>query len=127
MAGMIHKVAAVVVPGVAPFELGIAYEVFGIDRRSTGGPTFDFTLCTPDPGMIPTMGGSPVGVEAGLDATADADVVVVVAYDVISDDGRIEVPPAYLEAVRDAHARGAWILSLCSGAFVLAAAGLLDG
>src|SRR5690606_20156128 len=43
------------------------------------------------------------------------------------DDGRIEVPPAYLEAVRDAHARGAWILSLCSGAFVLAAAGLLDG
>lgn len=127
MAGMIHKVAAVVVPGVAPFELGIAYEVFGIDRRSTGGPTFDFTLCTPEPGMIPTKGGFPVGVEAGLDATADADVVVVVAYDVISDDGRIEVPPAYLEAVRDAHARGAWILSLCSGAFVLAAAGLLDG
>src|SRR5690606_22527594 len=99
----------------------------GIDRRSTGGPTFDFTLCTPEPGMIPTKGGFPVGVEAGLDATADADVVVVVAYDVISDDGRIDVPPAYLEAVRDAHARGAWILSLCSGAFVLAAAGLLDG
>ncbi|WP_407317038.1 helix-turn-helix domain-containing protein [Isoptericola halotolerans] len=124
---MIQKVAAVVVPGVAPFELGIAYEVFGIDRRDTGGPTFDFTLCTPEPGMVATKGGFPVGVDAGLEATDDADVVVVVAYDVISDAGGIDVLPAYLDAVRRAHARGAWILSLCSGAFVLAAAGLLDG
>ncbi|MEG3614264.1 helix-turn-helix domain-containing protein [Isoptericola haloaureus] len=124
---MIDKVAAVVVPGVAPFEMGIAYEVFGIDRRDTGGPTFDFTLCTPEPGPVPTKGGFSVHVDAGLEATEDADVVVVVAYDVLTDAEHIDVPPAYLDAIRAAHERGAWIVSLCSGAFVLAAAGLLDG
>ncbi|GAA1990441.1 helix-turn-helix domain-containing protein [Isoptericola halotolerans] len=124
---MIRQVAAVVVPGVAPFELGIAYEVFGIDRSATGGPSFAFTLCTPEPGLVPTKGGFPIVVEAGLDATEQADVVVVVAYDVLTDAVRPDVPAAYLDAVRRAHARGAWILSLCSGAFVLAAAGLLDG
>jgi len=124
---MIEKVAAVVVPGVAPFEMGIAYEVFGIDRRDTGGPTFEFTLCTPVPGSVPTKGGFALQVDAGLEATEDADVVVVVAYDVLSGDGVPDVPPSYLDALRRAHARGAWILSLCSGAFVLAAAGLLDG
>ncbi|WP_402466616.1 helix-turn-helix domain-containing protein [Isoptericola aurantiacus] len=124
---MIQKVAAVVVPGVAPFELGIAYEVFGIDRSDTGGPVFDFTVCTPEPGLIPTKGGFGIQVDAGLAATEEADVVVAVAYDVISDTEHIDVPPAYLEALRRAHDRGAWVLSLCSGAFVLAAAGLLDG
>ncbi|MDO8144187.1 helix-turn-helix domain-containing protein [Isoptericola sp. 178] len=124
---MIQKVAAVVVPGVAPFEMGIACEVFGIDRRDTGGPAFDFTLCTPDPGAVPTRGGFAVQVDAGLEATEDADVVVAVAYDVLDDDHPVELSPAYLDAIRRAHDRGAWVVSLCSGAFALAAAGLLDG
>ncbi len=119
---MIEKVAAVVVPGVAPFEMGIAYEVFGIDRRDTGGPTFDFTLCTPEPGLVPTKGGFPVVVERGLEATEDADVVIVVAYSV-----ETEPPPVLLDALRRAHERGAWLFAECSGSFMLAAAGLLDG
>ncbi len=119
---MIEKVAAVVVPGVAPFELGIAYEVFGIDRRDTGGPTFEFTLCTPEPGLVPTKGGFPVVVERGLDATEDADVVIVVAYSV-----ETRPHPALLDALRRAHERGAWLFAECSGSFMLAAAGLLDG
>lgn len=119
---MIQKVAAVVVPGVAPFELGIAYEVFGIDRSDTGGPSFDFTLCTPEPGPVATKGGFSIVVEAGLEATEDADVVIVVAYDVATTP-----PPALLDAVRRAHERGAWLFAECSGAFALAAAGLLDG
>ncbi len=119
---MIEKVAAVVVPGVAPFEMGIAYEVFGIDRSDTGGPSFDFTLCTPEPGLVPTKGGFPIGIERGLDATEDADVVIVVAYGV-----ETTLPPALLDALRRAHERGAWLFAECSGAFALAEAGLLDG
>ncbi len=125
---MIEKVAAVVVPGAAPFELGVAYEVFGIDRRDTGGPAFDFTLCTPRPGPVPTKGGFPVVVDAGLEATEDADVVVVVAYGIDGGDGGDEyAPPAMLDALRRAHERGAWLFAICSGAFALAQAGLLDG
>jgi transcriptional regulator GlxA family with amidase domain len=119
---MIEKVAAVVIPGVAPFEMAIAYEVFGIDRSDTGGPVFDFTLCTPEPGLVPTKGGFPIGIERGLDATEDADVVIVVAYWVETTP-----PPAMLDALRRAHDRGAWIFAECSGAFALAEAGLLDG
>ncbi|MEN5075577.1 helix-turn-helix domain-containing protein [Isoptericola cucumis] len=122
---MIQKVAAVVVPGAAPFELGVAYEVFGIDRRDTGGPSFDFTLCTPRPGPVPTKGGFPVVVDAGLEATDDADVVVVVAYGIEDDDGAL--PHELLDALRRAHERGAWLFAICSGAFALAHAGLLDG
>ncbi|PFG44012.1 AraC family transcriptional regulator with amidase-like domain [Isoptericola jiangsuensis] len=124
---MIRKVAALVVPGVAPFELGIAYEVFGIDRSATGGPSFDFTLCTPEPGPVMTKGGFPVVVDAGLDAADDADVVIVVAYDLLDTDGHVDVPAAVVDTVRRAHDRGAWLLTLCTGAFVLGAAGLLDG
>jgi transcriptional regulator GlxA family with amidase domain len=122
---MIRKVAAVVVPGVAPFELGVAYEVFGIDRRDTGGPSFDFTLCAPEPGPVMTKGGFPVVVEHGLEALADADLVVAVAYGI--DDGGDALPPAYLDGLRRAHERGAWLFAICSGAFALARAGLLDG
>lgn len=123
---MIRTVAAVVVPGVAPFELGVAYEVFGIDRSETGGPAFDFTLCAPVPGPVMTKGGFPVVVEHGLEALADADLVVAVAYG-LDVDGAEELPPEYLDALRAAHDRGAWLFAICSGAFALARAGLLDG
>lgn len=119
---MLRSVAVLVLPRVAPFELGVACEVFGIDRTDTGGPAFDFRLVTPEPGRVPTKLGFELVVDAGLDEAADVDLLVVPAY---GDDAPL--PPAALELIRATHDRGAWVLSVCSGAFALARAGLLDG
>ena len=120
--GMLRRVAAIAVPGVAAFELGLVCEVFGIDRSDTGGPRFDFTVCTPDPGPLPMKQGLRLDVPAGLEATADADLVIALPY-----GAPYELPEPVLQALRDAHDRGAWVMSICSGTFALGEAGLLDG
>ena len=125
---MLRSVAAVVIPEVSPFELGVVCEVFGIDRRDTGGPAFDLTVCTAEPGVVATKVGPEMVVAHGLEALHDADLVVVPAYGLVGDDERQGgAPPDVLEALRAAHARGAWVMSICSGAFALGEAGLLDG
>jgi transcriptional regulator GlxA family with amidase domain len=120
--GMLRSVAAIALPNTAPFELGVLCEVFGIDRTDTGGPSFDFTVCGVEPGVVPTKTGFSLVVEHGLEATQGVDLVAMPAY---GDTG--PVPEAVLDALRDAHARGAWVLSICSGSFALGQAGLLDG
>jgi len=118
----IRNVAAVVFDGVAPFELGVLCEAWGIDRTDTGGPTFDFAVCTATPGKVRTSMGFALDVDAGLDRVAEADLVAVPAM-----PRDKPVPPAVVEALRAAHDRGARVMSVCSGAFVLGEAGLLDG
>lgn len=118
---MLKKVVLLALPGVAPFEFGVVCEVFGIDRSDSGGPAFDFTIVTADPGLVPTSMGYEMLISAGLDVAADADLVAVPAHAIENVDER------YLEVVRAAERRGAWVLSVCSGAFVLAQAGILDG
>lgn len=120
---MINSVAVIVVPNFSIFEFGTAFEVFGIDRsdRGTGVPGFDFRICTPEPGDIPMKSGPSMHVELGLEGAADADLVIMAPCG--RDD---DVPESVLEALRAAHARGAWVMSICSGAFALARAGLLD-
>ncbi len=122
LVAMLRSVAVLVLPHVAPFELGVACEVFGIDRRDTGGPVFDFRLVTPDPGPVRTKLGFDLVVHDGLDAAADVDLVVVPAY---GEDTPLD--PSVLDLLRATHERGAWVLSVCSGAFALGRAGLLDG
>ena len=120
------KVACIVDDLVNPFELGVACEVFGDDRSDRGVPRFDFRVVAPTPGRVSVDygGGFSLHVEHDLAFVDEADVVVVPAF---RDCARESCGTEVLDAVRRAHARGAWILSLCTGAFVLARAGLLDG
>jgi len=119
---VLHTIACIAVPQMAPFEFGVICEVFGIDRRDHGGPTFDFHVVAADPGPISTKLGFDVVVHENLDIAYTADLVAVPA-------SLIDAPvdPRIIEVIRDAADRGAWVLSVCSGAFTLGRAGLLDG
>ena len=118
---MLKKVVLLALPGTAPFEFGVICEVFGIDRSASGGPAFDFTIATANPGSVRTSLGYDMMISAGLDVAADADLIAVPAHAIDGTDER------FLQVIRDAEKRGAWVLSVCSGAFVLAQAGILDG
>jgi transcriptional regulator GlxA family with amidase domain len=117
-------VSVVVADGlVGSFGLGVCAEVFGYDRTHMGLPEFDFSLVTEAPGVLRTDTGIPITVENGLDRLVRSDIVSITAWELLE-----RVPsPALLDAFREAHARGATIISHCTGAFVLAQAGLLDG
>jgi transcriptional regulator GlxA family with amidase domain len=120
---MLRTVAVVLIDGIAPFELGVLSEVFGIDRTEEGVPAIEFLVCGERPGEPLTTGiGVSITPHHGLDGLARADLVAVPAFDV-----RVDYPPAVLAAVAAAADSGAIVLSVCSGAFLLAEAGLLDG
>jgi len=114
-----------VIDDLAPFEFGVLCEVFGIDRTEEGVPRVDFLVCGEEPGVpLRTSVGALLTPEHGLDAVARADLVAVPAAALRDAD---QYPVAVLEVLRAAVARGATVLSVCSGSFVLGAAGLLDG
>ena len=117
------SVAAVVGSRVASFELGILCQIFGLDRSDDGLPTYDFAVCGPRPGLVPTTSGFSIEVTHGLDRTAEADLVAVPAWPDL--DAPLDVGVA--TALREASERCAALLAICTGAFALAGAGLLDG
>jgi transcriptional regulator GlxA family with amidase domain len=123
---VLENVAAVVLDGFAPFELGVACEVFGNDRTADGLPGYDFAVVAGEPGPLRSEVGFTIDIPVGLDRLEQADLIVVPAS---GDDrcGRDEWPAPLLDALRRAIERGARVLSVCTGAFVLGAAGLLDG
>jgi AraC family transcriptional activator FtrA len=118
-----HTVATVVPPKVAMFELAVACEVFGLDRSELVDPWYRHLVCAAGPPPLRSPEGIEVHAPYGLDDVASADTVVVPAWPYQSHPPTDDV----LEAVRAAHARGARMMSVCTGAFLLAAAGLLDG
>jgi transcriptional regulator GlxA family with amidase domain len=118
---MLRSVAVIALPDVAVFELGVLCELFGYDRTAEGLPGYEFAVCSAD--------GRPVRTHAGFSITpghdlAPADQADLVA--VVPNNTELEPPPAVLDLLRRAHARGAWVMSVCTGAFALGAAGLLD-
>lgn len=119
---MLTNVAVLAFDGVAPFELGVLCEGFGIDRTADGVPAIDFAVCAEDDRPMRTSMGFSIQAEHGLDRLETADLVAVPAIPL----GGIPPEPV-VRALQDAYARGARILSVCSGAFTLGAAGLLDG
>lgn len=117
-----HLVAALVNPPQSPFELACAAEVFGTVQW--GVPErYRFRICTERPGPVPTSAGFAMHVEAGLEALREADTVIVPGW---LPHGA-PVSAAVAAALREAHRRGARIVAICTGAFAVAAAGLLDG
>jgi AraC family transcriptional activator FtrA len=119
---MLQRVAVLVMDQVAPFELGVICEVFGTDRVVDGFPAYEFHTCSPDGKPVRTKSGWLLTPTADLAPIEDADLVAVPAYPLDS-----VAPPEVLAALRRAAERGAYVLSVCSGAFLLAEAGLLDG
>jgi AraC family transcriptional activator FtrA len=118
-----NSVAAVVGSRVASFELGILCQIFGLDRSDDGLPTYDFAVCSPRPGLVPTTSGFSIEVAHGLDRIAEADLVAVPAW----PDLDAPLHEGVATALREASERGAALLAICTGAFALAGAGLLDG
>ena len=113
-----HRVVALALPEVVAFDLSVPAQVFG---RYEGPYTFE--ACAERPGRVPTTTGFSVHVDRGLGALAEADTVIVPGF----DPPAWELPGAVLAALRSVHARGARVGSICTGAFALAEAGLLDG
>ena len=119
----IHRVAVVAFDGISPFHLSVPCMVFGPDMAGPGVPPFRLQVCASEPGPLRTTAGFTIGATHRLAAIAQAHTVIVPSW----RDTAEPVPPALLQALRRAHARGARIVGLCVGAFVLAEAGLLDG
>ncbi|MCK2034723.1 helix-turn-helix domain-containing protein [Microbacterium sp. SSW1-49] len=117
-------VACIIQDGFAPFEFGVACEAFGLDRSDDGVPNFDFRIVAPHPGVVESKMGFSVNVEHDLSFAAEADLVVFCPLPRAYWD---RIDPLLLDVARDAVARGAWVMSVCSGSFILAAAGVLDG
>jgi len=117
-----HRVVTLLGPRVSMFELSVACEVFGLDRSELVDPWYDHRVAAAVPGQHVSPEGIVIDTPYGLDELERADTVIVPARTFPGN------PPAeVLEALRAAHARGARMLSMCTGAFVLAATGLLDG
>jgi transcriptional regulator GlxA family with amidase domain len=117
-----HIVAVVAFDRISPFHLSVPCVVFGEDRSGGGLPDFDFRVCTAETGALTTTAGFSIAVTHGLEALADAHTIIVPSW----RDPAETPPAALLAALRAPHARGAQLVGLCLGAFVLAAAGILD-
>src|SRR3954462_12520665 len=108
---------------VGSFGLGVCHEVFGYDRRHMGLPKFDFGLVAEVPGVVRTDTGLGIMADHGFDRLGRSRTVPITAWEVFD----VVPSDALLAALRRAHARGATLISHCTGVFVLANAGLLDG
>ena len=112
-----HRIAVVVLPGVLALEFGTATQVFGRD------PHYDLTVCAESQAAALPGSGIVIHTSAGLEGLKRAQTVIVPGY----EDVDVTVSAAVLDALRLARVRGVRLVSICTGAFALAAAGLLDG
>lgn len=118
-----HRVVALAYDGLALFEFAVAAELFGLDRPELNVHWYDFQVAAVEPGPLRSLGGITVATDGHLDLLETADTVIIPGW-----RNRHEPPPEKLvDALRSAHDAGARLVSICSGVFLLAATGLLDG
>jgi AraC family transcriptional regulator, transcriptional activator FtrA len=117
------QVVVIAYDGLCTFEFGVAYEVFGLPRPEMGSGWYRCRTAAIEPGPLRAAGGLRFEADAGIEALAHADLIIIPGWRSID----APVPEALIEALRSAHQQGCRIATLCSGAFVLAATGLLDG
>ncbi|MBW8745491.1 MAG: transcriptional regulator FtrA [Sphingomonas sp.] len=118
-----HRVAALAHQDLCTFEYGITAEIFGQLRPEMGDEWYDLITVAATDAPLRALGGLTVRAEHGLEALETADTIVIPGWSGVD----VAVPQALTDALRHAHDRGARLASICSGAFVLAATGLLDG
>jgi len=117
----LHKVVTLIFPGIHAFEFGVACEGFGIDRSDQGLPTYDFYVASVDEAPVPTHNGFTITTQHRFHEALDADLVIV------SAGLTTGIPDEVIKTLRDAYDNGARVMGLCSGAFAIGEAGLLDG
>lgn len=117
----LRKVAVLLFPGIHLFEFGVACEAFGYDRSDENLPNYEFVVASESAGPVPTYNGFSISTGSRLDEALDADLVIVTA------GAEANVPASVIATLQAAYAEGAAVMGLCSGAFALGAAGLLDG
>ncbi len=118
-----HDVVAIAYDGQCMFELGIATELFGLSRPELGEPWYRFRIVAATPGPVRALGGIAIDASHDLRHVRRAGTIVLPGW----IDKDVRPPRALLAAIRHAHAQGARVMSICSGVYVLAATGLLDG
>ncbi|MGW5920605.1 GlxA family transcriptional regulator [Nocardia fluminea] len=118
-----RSVSVLAYDGMTAFEAGIVIEVFGLTWPDIEQPWYELKICTETPDPVRVIGGATMTSPYGLAEFAAADTVVVPSV----ADPRARTSPELIDALRRAHSNGSRIVSICSGAFALAAAGLLDG
>ena len=118
-----HPIAILAYDGLCLFEFGCAFEVFGLSRPEMGANWYRCVIAAAEDGALRGVGGVHVVADGGLELLADARTIVIPGW----RGKNAPVPPPLLQALRQAHARGCRLVSICGGAFVLAQAGLLAG
>lgn len=118
-----HRVVALAYDQLCTFEFGCTVEVFALERPELGVDWYQFSVCAAEPGKIRAAGGITVEAPYTLRLFDHADTIIIPGW----RGADVEVPEALIKKIRSAYQRGARFCTICSGVFVLAAAGILDG